>query len=255
MKRIALFGATGSTGSEFLKLALGAGHSIKALVRTPSKLEEIMMKNNENEHSSDTSSWKQQEGLTIIQGSIEDEDKVRETVQDADYVISMIGIKMEFGGNAEYPKDTMLNYAKALHRSMLLEDNDQHHSNPKSKVLLWQAGAVNLAPGETTSQLSWIPYLLRNGLSWMNPYIVGYFQDHENTFEYFKSSSMQESHINIIVTRPGGLKHGTTTDKDGTKLKAVPSPPIGMITYHDLAQFSLDAIDDKDLYGTYPYVA
>lgn len=38
MNKIALFGATGQTGMEFLKVALDKGYAVKALVRTPSKL-------------------------------------------------------------------------------------------------------------------------------------------------------------------------------------------------------------------------
>lgn len=38
MTTIALFGATGKTGQEFLKLALRQGYSLKVLVRTPAKL-------------------------------------------------------------------------------------------------------------------------------------------------------------------------------------------------------------------------
>ncbi|MEX1132124.1 MAG: NAD(P)H-binding protein, partial [Flavobacteriales bacterium] len=36
MKKIALFGASGRTGGQFLELALAQGHQVKALVRTPS---------------------------------------------------------------------------------------------------------------------------------------------------------------------------------------------------------------------------
>ncbi len=38
MKNIALFGATGQTGQEFLQQALDAGYAIRALARTPEKL-------------------------------------------------------------------------------------------------------------------------------------------------------------------------------------------------------------------------
>ena len=38
MKSIALFGATGQTGKEFLQQALDAGYAIRALARTPEKL-------------------------------------------------------------------------------------------------------------------------------------------------------------------------------------------------------------------------
>jgi hypothetical protein len=38
MARLIIFGATGSLGSQVLRLALAAGHRITVVVRTPSKL-------------------------------------------------------------------------------------------------------------------------------------------------------------------------------------------------------------------------
>jgi len=39
MKLIAVFGATGRTGKLFTELVLKEGHQVKALLRTPSKLD------------------------------------------------------------------------------------------------------------------------------------------------------------------------------------------------------------------------
>ena len=40
-KVIALFGATGSTGREFIELAIQENYGIRALVRSPEKLKEV----------------------------------------------------------------------------------------------------------------------------------------------------------------------------------------------------------------------
>lgn len=71
--RIALFGATGKTGSEFLKVALENEHSIRALVRTPTKL------------------TVPSEKLEIIQGDVLNYNDVEDTVEKADVVVSLFG--------------------------------------------------------------------------------------------------------------------------------------------------------------------
>ena len=73
MKTIALFGGTGRTGSLFLEKALAAGHRVKALARTPSKLAQ----------SSDR--------LEIISGDVLDPVAVAKTVEGADLVVSLFG--------------------------------------------------------------------------------------------------------------------------------------------------------------------
>ena len=72
-KTIALFGATGGSGRAFLPKALAAGYSVRALVRTPSKL---------------TTSH---ERLTVIEGDILQAGDVQRTVAGADVVVSLIG--------------------------------------------------------------------------------------------------------------------------------------------------------------------
>lgn len=76
MPTFLVFGATGGTGRQFLSLALEGGHSVKAIVRTPSKLASI-----------------QHPKLKVFQGSITDEPlaNLDECVQGCDYVVSMLG--------------------------------------------------------------------------------------------------------------------------------------------------------------------
>lgn len=73
MATIAVFGGTGRTGLPFIKQALAKGHSVKALVRTPSK----MPFNHKN--------------LQLIVGDALDASKVQQTVQGTDGVISCLG--------------------------------------------------------------------------------------------------------------------------------------------------------------------
>lgn len=72
-KTIALFGATGGTGRQFLEQALAAGHSIRALARTPSKV------------VIDSSR------LELIEGDVLVPADVDRTVAGCDLVVSLFG--------------------------------------------------------------------------------------------------------------------------------------------------------------------
>jgi len=72
-KRIALFGATGQTGSIFLKKAIEKGYSINALARDPKKMP--------LDH----------QDLKIIQGDILNPKDVEETITGSDLVVSLFG--------------------------------------------------------------------------------------------------------------------------------------------------------------------
>ena len=71
-RTIALFGATGKTGSRVLARLLGAGYSVRALARMPERLGVAG-------------------GLTVIAGDVLDPDAVAETILGSDAVISVFG--------------------------------------------------------------------------------------------------------------------------------------------------------------------
>ena len=77
MKRISVFGASGHTGKPFIEMALKDGYTVKALVRTPSKLD--------LQHSN----------LEVIQGDILDAAKVEETIKTTEAVIDLIAPKRD----------------------------------------------------------------------------------------------------------------------------------------------------------------
>ncbi|MDG1736932.1 MAG: NAD(P)H-binding protein [Paracoccaceae bacterium] len=69
---IALLGATGQVGKLYLKRVLDAGHTVRALVRDPSKIEP-------------------HENLTVLQGDATIADDVSSLVEGADLVVSCVG--------------------------------------------------------------------------------------------------------------------------------------------------------------------
>ena len=73
MTHIALFGASGKTGTEFLKIALANNYTVKALVRNPEK---VQVKH---------------EKLTIIQGDVLNEADVKKTIEGTEIVVSLFG--------------------------------------------------------------------------------------------------------------------------------------------------------------------
>lgn len=69
--KLAIFGATGGTGQELSKQALEAGHEVRALTRSPSKLS----------HGE----------LTIIEGNVLEGESALTTVDSADAVVCLLG--------------------------------------------------------------------------------------------------------------------------------------------------------------------
>jgi putative NADH-flavin reductase len=70
--RLAIFGATGTVGSELLAQALDAGHEVRVLARRPSKLTA-------------------RAGLTVIAGDAKDPRAVSQTLDGCDAVLSTLG--------------------------------------------------------------------------------------------------------------------------------------------------------------------
>lgn len=72
MSTIAIFGATGRTGSRLVHAALAAGHVVRALVRDPSRVAP-------------------REGLTVLAGDVLDPEAVARTLAGCDGAIAALG--------------------------------------------------------------------------------------------------------------------------------------------------------------------
>ncbi len=71
--QIALFGASGNVGQQFLKQALAKGYAVKALVRSPEKLTQT------------------HPNLTVLPGDVLNAADVQRTVEGSDVVVSLFG--------------------------------------------------------------------------------------------------------------------------------------------------------------------
>lgn len=71
--KLAIFGGTGKTGQHLVRQALDAGHQVTVLARDPSKL------------------TVQNDNLRIVQGDIQEANRVSEAVEGADVVLSVLG--------------------------------------------------------------------------------------------------------------------------------------------------------------------
>jgi len=72
-RKIAVFGATGSTGQQVVRVALAHGHNVTAVVRTPAKFQE------------------KHERLKVVQGNVTDAKSVAAAIAGHDSVVSCIG--------------------------------------------------------------------------------------------------------------------------------------------------------------------
>lgn len=213
---IALFGATGDTGSEILKIALKQGYRIQALARTPSKITVT------------------DANLSIIQGDFEDVDAIKAVVRGASYVIVCAGGNIK----AKPYVPLMENFVtQQLWPAMIAE--------PSIKVFLYQAGAAAAEPGKS------VPFAMRAMKVVADCFISlsAMVADNEGVIQFVHSQKQKP--FKVIFTRPGGIKKGEPSDKGCV---AAESPPMGMISFADLASFTLKAIKDPSLFGKYPYV-
>jgi len=71
--RLAIFGATGKTGSLLVEQALAAGHSVVAFVRDPTKI------------------WAKHQRLTVVQGDVRDREAVSHAIEGADAALCALG--------------------------------------------------------------------------------------------------------------------------------------------------------------------
>ena len=70
---VTIFGSTGGTGKELVKQALAAGHHVTVYVRNPAKLSVT------------------HDRLAVVQGNLDEPDKIRAAVDGADVVLSALG--------------------------------------------------------------------------------------------------------------------------------------------------------------------
>lgn len=214
-KVIALFGATGSTGREFIELAIQENYGIRALVRSPEKLKEV------------------EPDVQIIKGDFSNQEAISQVIEHSDFVVCL-------AGSLKAPqRNLMYNFIKLLHPLMM-----RH----KVSNIFYQAGAMCYVPGRRR-------YLAVMFMRETVGRITGFetsLADHDQVLKYFHTS-MVEDGLNVTVTLPGalGLSHGFSEKvaKIHRGIKYAPSK------YIEVARFTLENLANEKLYGKYVYIA
>jgi len=214
---IAIFGATGNTGREVLAAALDQGYLVRVMVRSPSKVTV--------EHPN----------LTILQGDLTALDTIKETVQGADYVISVVGGPM--GKPKNFPVGTFVQFTKDLVGIL--------KQTPSTKVFVHQSGAYVANP-DGTHPLSM--KIMNKVVGWLAG--IGPNLKENLNIEKYMDSIKEDVKFKMICTKPGGLRAGP----GGKKFGATKKPSMGMSDLKDVGKFTITALKDESLYGKHTYV-
>ena len=124
LRRILVFGATGQTGQHFTRLALEAGHHVRALARQPDKLTIT------------------HDRLEVVKGSITEDIDLDGLLDGVDSVVAMLG-------DAAAQRDHAVNtaFVRSLVPAM---------RRTNTRRFLYQAGGLSAPPGKKLSPVLWL---------------------------------------------------------------------------------------------------
>lgn len=203
--KIAIFGGTGPLGKQLVEQALEAGHKVTVLARTPDKLG--------IEHRE----------LTVYQGDVLNPDDVAYVVQDADAVLSALGIR-RLGYSTTVSEGTRhilkAMYAHDVKRFLCVTSVGVNDSRPQARTMGFLYHRILL------------PIVLRQS-----------FDDKER-----QEHIITQSQIEWTIIRPTSLINDkltqsyTVTDEKDFSIK-------GDISRADVAHFMLEAIHQTELVG------
>jgi len=209
MKTIAVFGASGLTGSEAVFQALSEGDNVVGLTRNPSNL-----KVPAGSGGNDAGKTLENANLTMIAGDVTkkgDVDKVFES--DVDGVIVALG-----GKSADVGETMLTDGTKNVIAAM------------KEKGVKRLAVVTSIGAGDSENQAPFVFKIL------MNTVMKNIFVDKNNQEEVTFNSGLE-----FCIVRPGGLSVDAPTG-----VVNVIDGKGGSIPRADVAQFCLDAVRVED---------
>ena len=192
--KITIFGASGKTGILTLFQALEKGHSVTAYSRKASKIT-IQHKN-----------------ITVIEGEMNDFQKIKQAIEGQDVVISALGVDKR--GNTTILSDATAMILKAMQECGL------HRF-----ICMSSAGILGNDAGFLFGKIL-MPLFLR-----------GVFEDKKR-----QMNLIRESNLDWVIVRPSGL---TDAPKTGKYKITGHSPASRSIPRADVADFMLKLTTDK----------
>ncbi|MEI6900629.1 MAG: SDR family oxidoreductase [Bacteroidota bacterium] len=202
--KITIFGASGKTGILTVFQALEKGHSVTAYSRKASKIT-IQHKN-----------------ITIIEGEMNDFQKIKQAIEGRDVVISALGVDKR--GNTTILSDATTIIVKAM-----------QECGVNRFICMSSAGILGNDAGFLFGKI-FMPLFLR-----------GVFEDKKR-----QMNLIRESNLDWVIVRPSGL---TDAPKTGKYRITGHSPESRSIPRADVADFMLKLTTDKTYDRQMPAIA
>jgi len=207
---ISVIGATGPTGLQFVRQALEAGHSVRALVRTPEKLDPAFQSN---------------ENFTVVPGvDIFSADNLEKGFDGADAVVSCLGTRptlMPWGEGITLYSESIKSIIEAMRRRNV------------GRIV----AMTSMFTDDDPSYGFFVRWILK-------PLFIGRNLDDMARMEHYLEEHCQD--VNFTVVRPPGLgKEGPTSleIKENIGGQTVPGVSPGKPTQRgDVARFMLKAL-------------
>eukprot|EP00943_MAST-04B_sp_MAST-4B-sp1_P003896 g3896.t1 len=215
-KKIALFGATGNTGREFLPAALSAGYQVRALLRSPSKVAD-------------------QDGVEKVQGDLLSAEDVAAVIEGCDIVVFLVNVPRKTKKGSKLDGFT----SKAL--KAVVAGMEKHNV----RRLLYQGGGFTLFKGDPPTPC-FVGCCIRDCIlsRCLGESIA--LQENQVVADFLQTKN---SSIDWTFTRPGMLEHKPAR---GPAVSAKNANTT--VTFKDLAAWEVQLIGDDNTIHTSPMV-
>lgn len=228
MRKVLVFGASGATGKELIKLLLQKSIEVVAIVRDPLSLAHL------NDY---------QASLKIVKGNISELSKtdLKPYVSQCDAVLSCLGHNLSFRGIYGQPRLLVTDAIKSI-----VETIEARESDKKVKVVLMNT------TGNSNRDIPEKPPLSQQVVVSLIRYLLPPHVDNEKAADHLRLHVGQDNQaIQWVVVRPDGL-----INQDNVSSYEVYESPIrnpifdaGSTSRINVADFMSQLIIDEDLWA------
>ena len=201
---IAIFGASGGTGTLLTQRCLAAGYDVNALLRTPEK-------------------FPLRDRVRVIQGSAFDIDSVRKTIEGADVVLSALGAK-------SLRKEDVLE--RAVPQIIAAMQEPLSAGKPVRRIIV--LGAAGALPNSLDKQPAWRRWIVQN-------IIYKMILKWPLTSQISQWNNLSRSNLDWTMVMPPMLTNGPARGSYRVDGEALP-PNGSRISRADVADFMMQQI-------------
>ena len=203
---IAIFGASGATGTLLTQRCLAAGHHVSALVRTPGR-------------------FTLRDQIHVVQGSPFDISSVRQTIEGADAVLSALGAK-------SLKKEDVLE--RAVPQIIAAMEETLSQAKPVRRIIVLGSGGA--LPSSLDKQPAWRRWFVQN-------IVYNTFLKWPVASQISQWNNLSRSKLDWTMVMPPMLTNGAA--RGAYRIDGEALPPNGnRISRADVADFMMQQIDN-----------